>query len=329
MRVVVLDKTGTITQGKPTVTDICPSAGYSDNQLLALTAAVESGSEHPLAQSVVAQARRCELPLLPLTEFVSHTALGVEGKVAGKQVFVGTRRLMSEHNVALDPSLAHSLQQLESAGKTVLLVAHEGKHVGLVAVADSLKPDSASAIAALHRMGVKLVMVTGDNESAARHVANQVGVDTVHAGVLPAGKLAIIRQLQANGEKVVMVGDGINDAPALKQASVGVAIGAGADIAVEAADVTLVAGELSKLVEAIRLSKASFRTIVENLFWASIYNFSAIPIAALGLLHPMIGVIAMTVSSLSVIGNAIMLKRAPIAQHLPETDALLATTHGS
>ena len=194
-----------------------------------------------------------------------------------------------------------------------MLVAIDGKAAGLVAVADTIKVDSKDAIAAMHAMGIKVAMVTGDNERTAKYVANLVGIDTVLAGVLPEGKVDAIRDLQKEyGDAVAMVGDGINDAPALKQADVGIAIGAGADVAIEAADVTLVQGQLSKLVEAIRLSRATFKKIIENLFWAWFYNLAAIPIAAVGLLHPMIGVIAMTTSSLTVIGNSILLKRTKL-----------------
>ncbi|MFD1381688.1 heavy metal translocating P-type ATPase [Fodinicurvata halophila] len=203
------------------------------------------------------------------------------------------------------------MEDLETTGKTAMLVAIGNNAAGIVAVADTIKEDSKAAIAALHDLGIRVAMVTGDNERTARHVADQVGIDEVQAGVLPEGKVAAIRDLQSRyGNSVAMVGDGINDAPALKQANVGIAIGAGADVAIEAADVTLVKGELTKAVEAIALSKATFRKIVQNLFWAWFYNLAAIPIAALGLLHPMIGVIAMTVSSLSVIGNSLLLKGA-------------------
>jgi Cu+-exporting ATPase len=218
--------------------------------------------------------------------------------------------LLDEAGIALGDLDAH-LTRLETEGKTAMLVAIDGRAAGLVAVADTVKGDSKAAIAAIHAMGIHTVMITGDNERTAKHVAAQVGIDEVLAGVLPEGKVDAIRRLQTeHGEKVAMVGDGINDAPALKQANVGIAIGAGADVAIEAADVTLVKGELTKVVEAIRLSKATFRKIVQNLFWAWFYNVAAIPIAAAGLLHPMIGVVAMTVSSLSVIGNSLLLKRA-------------------
>lgn len=191
-----------------------------------------------------------------------------------------------------------------------MLVAIDHQAAGLVAVADTIKKESAEAISMLHQLGINVAMITGDNERTANYVASQVGIDEVLAGVLPEGKVDAIKQLQKEyGEHVAMVGDGINDAPALKQANVGIAIGAGADVAIEAADVTLVQGELTKAVEAIRLSRATFRKILENLFWAWFYNLAAIPIAAMGLLHPMIGVVAMTTSSLSVIGNSLLLKR--------------------
>ena len=255
-------------------------------------------------------ARERGLDVPEVTQFKSITARGVQGEVDNETVRVGSRRLLNEAGIDPDP-LEARLVALETEGKTAMLVAIGDKAAGLVAVADTVKEDSKAAIAAMHALGIHVVMVTGDNERTARYVAAQVGLDEVRAGVLPEGKVEAIRELQAkHGQHVAMVGDGINDAPALKQANVGIAIGAGADVAIEAADVTLVKGELTKVVEAIRLSKATFRKIVENLFWAWFYNLAAIPVAALGLLHPMIGVIAMTASSLSVIGNSLLLKRA-------------------
>jgi Cu+-exporting ATPase len=270
---------------------------------------VEAGSEHPLGQAIVTGARERGLHVPTVVDFKAITARGVEGDVDGQRVRVGSRRMLDEAGIAMD-ELDAALTELERAGKTAMLVAIGNRAAGLVAVADTIKQDSKSAIAALHALGILVVMITGDNERTARHVAAQVGLDEVYAGVLPEGKVEAIRTLQArHGQKVAMVGDGINDAPALKQANVGIAIGAGADVAIEAADVTLVTGELSKVVEAIRLSRATFSKIVQNMFWAWFYNVAAIPIAALGLLHPMLGVIAMTVSSLSVIGNSLLLKR--------------------
>ncbi|MBE0454110.1 MAG: heavy metal translocating P-type ATPase [Roseovarius sp.] len=310
IKVVVLDKTGTITRGKPALTDVHALPGFDEARVLRAAASVEAGSEHPLAQAIVTGARERGLDVPEVTQFKAITARGVQGEVDKETVRVGSRRLLNEAGIAPD-ALEERLVALETEGKTAMLVAIGDKAAGLVAVADTVKEDSKTAIAAMHALGIHVVMVTGDNERTAKYVAALVGLDEVRAGVLPEGKVEAIRALQETyGQHVAMVGDGINDAPALKQANVGIAIGAGADVAIEAADVTLVTGELTKVVEAIRLSKATFRKIVENLFWAWFYNLAAIPVAAVGLLHPMIGVIAMTVSSLSVIGNSLLLKRA-------------------
>ena len=314
IRMVVLDKTGTITRGEPELTEVLAADGHEENEVLALAAAVENASEHPLARAVVEGARQREVKFGDVESFKSVTARGVEGTVEGRKILIGNRRLLSESGVSGLEALDDGLEELENKGRTAVLVAADGEAIGIVAVADAIKPDSKAAIDAMHELGLKVAMVTGDNERAARAVAEEVGIDEVLAGVLPEGKVDEIRKLQERyGQHVAMVGDGINDAPALKQANVGIAIGAGADVAIEAADVTLVSGELTKVVESIRLSKATFRKIVENLFWAFCYNVAAIPIAAVGLLHPMIGVIAMVSSSLSVIGNSTMLKRAKIA----------------
>ncbi len=312
IKVVVLDKTGTITAGKPALTDVLPTSTFSEDELLVATAAVEAGSEHPLGQAIVQGAKEKGLTIPAVENFRSITARGVEGNVNGRLVHVGSRRLLNEQDIELG-ELDDSLKRLEVQGKTAMLVAIDKRAAGVVAVADTIKEDSKAAINALHDLNIHVVMVTGDNERTAKYVADLVGIDEVLAGVLPEGKVDAIKKLQAqHGDSVAMVGDGINDAPALKQANVGVAIGAGADVAIEAADVTLVKGELTKFVEAIRLSRATFKKIIENLFWAWLYNLAAIPIAAMGLLHPMIGVVAMTTSSLSVIGNSILLKRAKL-----------------
>lgn len=312
IKAVVLDKTGTITRGEPALTDVIATAGFNESDVLRFAASVEAGSEHPLGQSIVNGAREKGLEVPTVVDFRAITARGVEGRVDDQLIRVGSRRLLSEANIELG-DLEEVMIRLENEGKTAMLVAAGDQAAGIVAVADTIKEDSKAAIAALHEMGIHTVMITGDNERTARHVANQVGIDEVMAGVLPEGKVDAIKRLQEKyGQLVAMVGDGINDAPALKQANVGIAIGAGADVAIEAADVTLVKGELTKVVEAIRLSRATFRKIVENLFWAWFYNVAAIPIAAVGLLHPMIGVIAMTTSSLSVIGNSLRLKRVKL-----------------
>jgi Cu+-exporting ATPase len=311
IKVIVLDKTGTITKGEPELTDVVAAPDQDDQYVLKLAAAVENASEHPIAQAIVHGARERGVEPDTVTDFRSTGARGVEGHVNGIAVLIGNSRLLEEHNVSGLETLNSELVRLESKGRTAVIIAADGAAVGIVAVADAIKTDSAAAITAMHKLGLHVVMVTGDNERAAKAVAAEVGIDEVQAGVLPEGKIDAIRVLQERyGPHVAMIGDGINDAPALKQANVGIAIGAGADVAIEAADVTLVKGELTKAVEAIRLSKATFRKIVENLFWAWFYNVVAIPIAAVGLLHPLIGVVAMVTSSLSVIGNSLLLKKA-------------------
>ncbi len=307
---MVLDKTGTITRGEPELTDIETVSGTDEKQLLQWAAAIENASEHPIAQAIVAGARARDVEPERVEDFESTAARGVTGTVGGNKVLIGNRRLLEEADIAGLDALDEPLDRLESAGKTEVLVAIDGQARGLLAVADTLKEESVDAIRGMHEQGLHVVMVTGDNERAARAIADQVGIDEVQAGVLPEGKVDAIKALQERfGEHVAMVGDGINDAPALKQANVGIAIGAGADVAIEAADVTLVRGELTGVVEAMALSRATFGKIVQNLIWASAYNVAAIPVAAVGLLHPMIGVIAMTASSLSVIGNSILLLR--------------------
>lgn len=310
IRVMVLDKTGTITRGEPVLTEVVAVDGMDEQKVLGLAAAVENASEHPIARAIVHGARERGAAIAGVSSFQSIGARGVSGEVDGVAVIVGNRRLLAERGVTGLEPLQTTLHELESRGRTAVLVAADGRAAGIVAVADSIKNESADAIRAMHDLGLHVVMITGDNERAARAVADEVGIDEVQAGVLPEGKVEAVRALQAeHGDRVAMVGDGINDAPALKQANVGIAIGAGADVAIEAADVTLVRGELTGVVDAMRLSRATFRKIVQNLLWASAYNVAAIPVAAIGLLHPMIGVIAMTASSLSVIGNSLLLRR--------------------
>ena len=310
VKVMVLDKTGTITRGEPKLTDVITAKGVEETELLELAATVENASEHPIARAIVDGARERGIKPGRVADFRSTGARGVSGAVDGKTVLIGNRLLLEEHGVNGLEALDQNLQDLENQGRTAVIVAREGQAFGIVAVADTLKDESVAAIQAMHQQGLYVVMITGDNERAAKAVAREVGIDEVRAGVLPEGKVDAIRELQEKyGNHVAMVGDGINDAPALKQANVGIAIGAGADVAIEAADVTLVRGELSGVVDAMVLSRATFKKIVENLSWASGYNAAAIPIAAAGLLHPMIGVVAMTVSSLSVIGNSMLLRR--------------------
>ncbi|MAC33761.1 heavy metal translocating P-type ATPase [Parahaliea mediterranea] len=322
VKVMVLDKTGTITRGEPKLTEVAMAEGVTEQQLLQWAATVENASEHPIARAIVEGAGERSVKPGEVTEFRSTGARGVSGKVDGALVLIGNRKLLAEESVSGLEALDQDLDDLEGRGRTAVLVAVDGKACGIVAVADTIKAESVAAIRGMHELGLHVVMITGDNERAARAVANEVGIDEVQAGVLPEGKVGAIRELQKkHGNHVAMVGDGINDAPALKQANVGIAIGAGADVAIEAADVTLVRGELTGVVEAMHLSRATFGKIVQNLIWASAYNVAAIPIAAIGLLHPMIGVIAMTVSSLSVIGNSLLLKRVNLnVNNQPETE---------
>ncbi|RDB44151.1 heavy metal translocating P-type ATPase [Halomonas sp. DQ26W] len=310
IKVIVLDKTGTITRGEPKLTDVVPVEGVEEKRLLTLAASVEDASEHPIARAIVDGAKERDVTPEQVSDFKSTGARGVSGKVGDEKVLIGNQKLLEEEGISGLEALVKTKQQLEEKGRTVVIVAADGQAVGLVAVADTLKEKSKDAIRGMHDLGLHVVMITGDNERAARAVADEVGIDEVQAEVLPDGKVDAIKKLQEkHGDHVAMVGDGINDAPALKQANVGIAIGAGADVAIEAADVTLVRGELTAVVDAMHLSKATFGKIVQNLVWASGYNLAAIPIAATGLLHPMIGVIAMTASSLSVIGNSLLLKR--------------------
>ncbi|UCZ56732.1 heavy metal translocating P-type ATPase [Desulfurispirillum indicum] len=310
VKTVLLDKTGTITEGKPHITKIHPLENTDEATILLLAASVEHASEHPLAKAIVEAARERDMNPLEVTDFQSVTGAGVKGTVEGKAILVGNQRIFAHQEIQIGEEATRVQAELETDGNTVMGLAVDGKVVGLIALRDTIKERSAMAIRAMKQNGLRVVMVTGDNKAAARAIAREVGIDEVQAGVLPEGKVDAVRMWQQRtGTRVAMVGDGINDAPALKQADVGIALGAGADVAIEAADVTLIRNDLTGVVEAMHLSKATFRKVVENLIWASSYNAAAIPIAAAGLLHPMIGVIAMVASSLSVIGNSLLLRR--------------------
>ena len=315
LNVIVLDKTGTITAGKPSLTDVRPAAGFGEDGLLALVAAAEADSEHPLGAAIVAGARARGVTPGAAAGFDSVTGKGVQATVDGHAVLVGSARLLSGAGIAtstLDPVAA----ELSAQGKTPVLAAVDGVPAGVLAIADPVKEDSAAAIAALHRLGVEVVMLTGDNARTAAAIARQTGVRRVLAEVLPERKAAEIARLQAGGAVVGMTGDGINDAPALAAADVGLAIGTGTDVAIEAADITLISGSLAGVVTAISLSRATMRNIRQNLFFALAYNGTGIPIAA-GLLYPFFGIrlspviaaAAMALSSLSVVGNANRLRR--------------------
>lgn len=305
---IVLDKTGTITKGQPEVTDIISLAGLADHAVLAIAASVEKKSEHPLAQAIVKRGQEQGLLLEEPEEFAAIPGHGIQASMNGKAILVGTRKLMREHDIAIDAVLTE-IERLEQQGKTVMLLAVNQVMTGLIAVADTVKDSSAQAIADLKQLGIEVWMITGDNERAARAIAASIGIDHVLAEVLPEHKAAKVEALKQEGKVVAMVGDGINDAPALATADVGFAIGTGTDVAIEAADITLMRGDLNGIVAAIRLSKATMLNIKQNLFWALIYNSIGIPIAAAGYLSPVLAGAAMAFSSVSVVLNALRLKR--------------------
>ncbi len=314
---VVLDKTGTVTEGKPTVTDLlaAPGSPLSSAEMLALVASMESSSEHPLADAIVRRAREQGLTLRPATDFQSVTGRGARGQVDGRAVMAGNEMLMREHGIDATPVRGEA-ERLAADAKSTVYVAVDGKLAGVLAVADPIRATSRDAIARLHAMGLQVVMLTGDNQRTADAIARMAGVDRVVAGVLPEGKVAEIKRLQEDGRVVAMVGDGINDGPALVQADIGIAIGTGTDVAVEAADIALMRSDLRGVAQAIELSRRTMRTMKQNLFWAFIYNVIGIPIAA-GALYPAFGLLlspvlasaAMAFSSVSVVSNSLRLRR--------------------
>ena len=310
-QIVALDKTGTITEGAPRVTDLLPAEGVSETELLTLAAALESRSEHPLAKAVLADAEAKAITPPEVTDFAALPGNGLAAKLDGMGIYAGNAAFI-QTKLTLPAALAQQAEKLASEGKTPLFFGGAGRLLGVIAVADTIKEDSPEAIRQLQNMGIRVVMLTGDNQRTADAIGRQAGVDEVIAGVLPDGKEAVIRQLQASG-KVAMVGDGINDAPALTRADTGIAIGAGTDVAIDAADVVLMNSKLSDVPAAIRLSRATLRNIHENLFWAFIYNIIGIPLAAglfipFGLtLNPMFGAAAMSLSSFCVVSNALRL----------------------
>jgi Cu+-exporting ATPase len=312
---LVVDKTGTLTEGKPRLTAVVPADGFAEDEILRLAASLERGSEHPLAAAIVAGAQARNLKLEDAKDFQSVTGQGVTGTVAGRAVALGNKRLMTEGKVALG-SNEDRADGLRGDGATVMYLAADGKLAGLIAVADPIKESTPEAIRLLHAEGLHIVMLTGDNRTTAMAVARRLGIDTVEADVQPEEKGAVIKRLQAEGRIVAMAGDGINDAPALAQAQVGIAMGTGTDVAMESAGVTLVKGDLRGIVRARRLSRGTMRNIRQNLFFAFIYNALGVPIAA-GVLYPVFGLLlspmiaaaAMSFSSVSVIGNALRLRR--------------------
>jgi len=310
VKTIVFDKTGTLTLGKPQVTDVVPLMG-TERELLYYAASAEQGSEHPIGKAIVERAAQAGIALAAPTAFEAVQGRGISARVDDHAVLIGNPRLLQGAGVGTEAG-QEALTRLEAEAKTTMLVAVEGKLVGLLAVADPLKPEAAEAVRALHALGLRTALLTGDNRRTAEAIARQAGMDQVVAEVLPEGKVAEVRRLQGMWGRVAMVGDGINDAPALTQADVGIAIGTGTDIAIEAADITLVRGDLWGVVSAVKLSRATFRKIRQNLFWAFFYNLIMIPLAILGLMHPALAEIAMATSSITVVSNANLLRRAAI-----------------
>jgi Cu+-exporting ATPase len=303
---VVLDKTGTITVGEPSVTGIVPLAKFSEAQILSLGAAAEAGSEHPIGKAIVAGARERGITVEHTTDFRTDPGMGVSAKVAGRQVLVGNRKFFAGRKIEFEPAEA-SVSRLEEEGKTAMAVGLEGRVVGVIAVADTVKPHAKEAISSLKGMDVRVVMLTGDNARTARTIAHEVGIEEVVAEVLPAQKSGVVKKLMEEGHTVAMVGDGLNDAPALAQANVGVAIGSGTDIAIEAAGIVLMKSDLRDVVGALRLSRATMSKIRQNLLWAFAYNIVLIPVAATGFLNPILAGVAMAISSVSVVVNSLTL----------------------
>ena len=305
--VIVFDKTGTITKGKPEVTDIF-SVDNNDDRLISIAGGLEAKSEHPLGVAILNYSKEHNLKNEEVADFSSHSGTGLSGLIGGNKVYLGNKKLLQE--LSLDFSAYHDqIDKLESQAKTVILVANESEFLGFIAVADDLKDDSQTAISTLHKLGFKTAMISGDNEKTARAIADKVGIDFVASEVLPDQKVEQIKKFQQEYGLVAMVGDGINDAPALKQANVGIAIGTGTDIAIESADITIVKGSLMSLVQAIKLSQETFKKIKQNLFWAFAYNLIAIPLAFTGMLHPVIAEIAMATSSITVVTNSNRLRK--------------------
>lgn len=307
---IILDKTGTVTKGKPELTDV-EVHNFDQELFLRLVGSAEKSSEHPLAEAIVAGIEDKGTRLPAAEHFEAIPGYGIRASVEGHEVLVGTRKLMAQHNVPID-SILGRMSELETEGKTAMLTAVDGQYAGLVAVADTIKETSRAAVARLKEMGIEVIMITGDNERTAQAIAKQVGIDHVRAEVLPEGKADEVKKLQQQGKKVAMVGDGINDAPALAVADIGMAIGTGTDVAMEAADVTLMKGDLNSIPDAIYMSRKTMSNIRQNLFWALGYNSLGIPVAAIGLLAPWVAGAAMALSSVSVVLNALRLQRMKV-----------------
>lgn len=308
---IVFDKTGTLTKGEPEVTDIVSTGSFSEKEILEFGGAVESGSEHPIAQAIVKKAKDMHVEFSGLKNFEALNGLGVQALVRERQVYDGNRKMMKKIGIETE-SIEQKMNELELQGKTAIIIAVENQIEGIIAVADSLKKSSPMAILALKDLGIECIMITGDNEKTADAIAKEVEISKVIANVLPSDKASEIKKLQSQGKVVAMVGDGINDAPALAQADIGIAIGSGSDIAKETGGIILIRDDVMDVSRAIRLSRATMKKIKQNLFWAFGYNSGAIPIAAIGLLNPILAAAAMALSSISVIANSALLKRYDI-----------------
>jgi Cu+-exporting ATPase len=308
---VVVDKTGTVTHGKPVLTDVLLADGQYEDKFLSMIGAAEKQSEHPLAEAIVQGIQEKGIELGDVQFFEAIPGYGVQATVSGQGVVIGTRKLMQQYGIDIH-SVLPAMEELERNGKTAMLAGINGQYAGVVAVADTIKDTSREAVRRLQEMGIKVIMMTGDNERTAQAIAKEVGVDAVIAEVLPEGKAEEVKKLQQQGKKVAMVGDGINDAPALATADIGMAIGTGTDVAMEAADITLIRGDLNSIADAILMSRKTMRNIKQNLFWAFAYNTIGIPIAAIGLLAPWVAGAAMAFSSVSVVLNALRLQRVKL-----------------
>ncbi len=325
---IVFDKTGTLTEGKPVLTDIYtanaiidgafaknlsePLQKMSEDELLSLAASAEKGSEHPIAEAIVNAAQNRSIPLKGVQDFQAISGYGIQAKVNNNTIILGTPKLMTQNAIIIDESVIDKKKQLEAEGKTVLLMAIEGTFAGLIAIADTVKSNSFEAVENLKKLGIKVLMLSGDNQTTANAIASQVGITDVRAEVLPDKKSQEVKQLQSEGYTVAMVGDGINDAPALATADIGIAMGTGSDIAIETADITLLRGDLRLIADSLNISKKTMRNIKQNLFWALAYNSLGIPIAAAGLLAPWLAGAAMAFSSVSVVLNALRLQRVKL-----------------
>jgi Cu+-exporting ATPase len=315
---LVFDKTGTLTEGRPTVESVIPVSGGDETELIRLVASLEQGSEHPLGSAIVAAAKENNIPLTSATDFQSQTGLGISGKVNGKTVAAGNEKFLAQLRLSMDP-LRLKAEDLRRDGQTVIFAAVDGRPAGMIGIADPIKPSTPQALRDLKAAGLRVVMLTGDSRSTAKAVAAKLGIDEFEAEILPEKKSEVVRRLQKQGRTVAMAGDGVNDAPALVQADVGIAMGTGTDVAIESAGVTLVKGDLAGILRARKLSQATMRNIRQNLFFAFVYNLLGVPIAA-GVLYPIFGWLlspilaatAMSFSSVSVITNSLRLRKADL-----------------